>query len=65
MIVMLNKTQRFRPMVYDHDNLVPLQKGSAEWRKPLESGRVVPTAVTVIKKTKEKESVRGVKIDVF
>ena len=36
-------------------------KGSAEWRKPLESGRV-SAPVTEIKKTKEKERDRGVKI---
>ena len=39
-------------------------KGSAEWRKPLASGRV-SAPVTVRKKTKEKERVRGVEINVF
>ena len=46
------------------ENHVPLPKGSAEWRKPLESGRV-SAPVTEVKKTKEKESIRGVKIVVF
>ena len=35
------------------------QKGSAEWGKPLESGRV-SAPVTVRKKTKEQERYRGV-----
>ena len=44
------------------DDTPIVNKGSAEWRKPLESGRVSDCAVTEIKKTKEKESIRGVKI---
>ena len=36
-------------------------KGSAEWRKPVKSGRVSASVIEG-KKTKEKESVRGVKI---
>ena len=40
------------------DVTIPVNKGSAEWRKPLESGRV-SASVTEGKKTKEKERYTG------
>ena len=42
-----------------------VNRGSAEWRKLLDPAASAKRAVTEGKKTKEKESIRGVKIDVL
>ena len=60
----------FRFLVRGGGPLVILKgpfKGSLGRRqgRAFKSGRVTKRAVTVIKKTKEKESIRGVKIDVL